>query len=193
MSVLTDRERFDHLLTPILDTAYRVALRMTRNGDNAWDLVHDAALNAYKGFGHFEVGTNFKAWFFKILTNTFIRKYSKAKVETVSLDVGEAPDLFLFTNTKHTGAQESGPDPLRSVLDKIDEEKVNEAIEKLPEEYRLACSLYLLEDLSYQEIAEILGVPIGTVRSRIHRGRNLLQRALWELIAEDGSVEKVGS
>jgi len=191
LSLVSERERFDQLLKPILDTAYRVALRMTRNSDNAWDLVHDAALNAYKGFSHFEQGTNFKAWFFKILTNTFIRKYSKNKVETVSLDVGEAPDLFIFSNTKHTGTQESGVDPLRSVIDKIDEEKVNEAIERLPEEYRLACSLYLLEDLSYQEIADILGVPIGTVRSRIHRGRNLLQQSLWELIGEDAGVEKV--
>jgi len=178
-----DREKFDALLQPILDSAYRVALRMTRNSDDAWDLVHEAVLNAFRGFGHFESGTNFKAWFFKILTNTYIRKKSKHRPESVSLDVSENPELFLFANTKHTDA--SGEDPAQAVIDKIDEEKVSAAIENLPDEYRMACALYLLEDLSYQEIADILNIPIGTVRSRIHRGRNLLQRSLWESIVGD--------
>lgn len=162
---------------------------MTANPEDAWDLVHDAVLNAFRGFPRFEEGTNFKAWFFKILTNTYIRKYSRPHAETVSLEKTEAPDLFIYTNTRRLAAEQGESDPEREVLDKIDEEKVSAAIQKLPEEYRIACALYLLEDLSYQEIADILGRPIGTVRSRIHRGRNLLQRALWEELNPNLEVE----
>jgi len=190
LSIATERESFDAQLTPILDTAYRVASRMTRNADDAWDLIHDAALNAFRGYKNFEAGTNFKAWFFKILTNTYIRKYSKARPDNVSLDAGEAPELFIYQNTQHTPPESPASDPEREVLDKIDEEKVSAAIESLPEDYRMACALYLLEDLSYPEIADILQIPIGTVRSRIHRGRNLLQRALWDLVHTGESAQE---
>ena len=168
-------DEFEALLGPILDTAFRVALRMTRNRDDASDLVQDAVLNALKGFSTFEPGTNFRAWFLRILTHAYLRTRRTAK-ETESLDVGEAADLFLFLRTG-----DLGDDPAQTFMDRLAVEQVEVAIDRLPEDYRLTMSLYLLNDLPYEEIAGIVGCPVGTVRSRIHRGRNILQRELWAL------------
>lgn len=179
-------DRFEEQLAPVLDTAYRVALRLARNADDASDLVQDAMLNAIKGWSTFQEGTNFRAWFLKILTNAFLNKRRTAgRIETTDID--EAPDLYLYEQAKKSGDLEGEGDPGRELLDRIAVEHVARAIDRLPDEFRLTASLYLMNEMTYEEIAQIVDCPLGTVRSRIHRSRNMLQRELWHMLeTEEG-------
>lgn len=173
--------RFESLLAPVFDTAYRVALRMTRNADDAADLVQEAVLRAYRGFHGFADGSNFRAWFLRILTNTHIRLSGRKRVEATAASFDETPELLLFAEVQRTG--EADPDPVQRLFDKIDTQLVLDALDALPPEFAEATTLALIDDMTYQEIAEVLDCPIGTVRSRIHRGRALLQRALADTLA----------
>lgn len=175
---------FDQMLEAILESAYRVALRTTRNADDAADLLQDAVVRALQARDSFEVGTNFRAWFFTIMTRLWWRKSSRQKVE-VQFEVNDDPELYLFRECKKAGMHPETVDPARALVAKLDAERVMSAIDELSDDYRIATALHLVEGLSYQEIAESLECPIGTVRSRIHRGRNLLQRRLWSLYNED--------
>lgn len=179
-----DRSKFEGYLRPVLDVAYGYAHKLTGNPDDAMDLVQDAAVQAYRSIGTFEDGTNFKAWFMKILTNKFYKsKVREARRgQTVPLD--DAEDLFMYNQAESRGLR----DTLDEVFDKIDQEEVQRAIDKLPEEYRIVSLLYFLNEFSYEEIAEAAGIPIGTVRSRLHRGRKLLQAALWQTAEDKGLV-----
>lgn len=178
-------ERFEELVTPLLDTAYRVALRLTRNSDDASDLVQEAVLRGIRGFHTYTEGTNFKAWFLKILTNVHFRNRERlsAQIENVSID--EAPELVLFQRSRDNGLFETKDDPAAALMDSVTSDAVVEAIDELPEEYKLTLTLYLLNDLPYEEIARIVDVPVGTVRSRIHRGKNILQRKLNYLLEKE--------
>lgn len=174
---------FEALLESMLNVAYRTAYHFTRNRADAEDLVQDAALLAWRYRASFQRGTNFRAWFLRILTNAFysrVRKQSVAR-DTVSLDEESSPRLYAL-------AQASGlatdPDPAQTFTDRLDAEIVSQALNDLPLEFRLVTTMYLVEDLPYQEIASVLDIPVGTVRSRLHRGRALLKRALWRA-AED--------
>jgi RNA polymerase sigma-70 factor (ECF subfamily) len=183
--------RFESYLTPVLTAAYGTALHMTRNGDDAEDLVQEAALHAFRAFDSFQEGTNFKAWFFRILTNLFINAYRRRQREpgTETLpDLEDAPALYLFKQTRDLGIHAWNADPAALVLDRFETEQVCRAIAALPEEYRVVSALYFMEEFSYQEIAEMVGCPVGTVRSRLHRGRRMLQKALWHLAEQQGIV-----
>lgn len=183
--------RFESHLTPILTTAYGVALHMTRHGGDAEDLVQEAALHAFRAFDSFQEGTNFKAWFFRILTNLFINAYRRRQrepgIDTLS-DLEDAPALYLFKRAQEMGMQTWTSDPAALVLEKFEAEQVCRAIAALPEDYRVVSALYFMEEFSYQEIAEMVGCPVGTVRSRLHRGRRMLQRALWHIAEQQGIV-----
>jgi RNA polymerase sigma-70 factor (ECF subfamily) len=183
--------RFESYLTPILPAAYGTALHMTRNGSDAEDLVQEAALQAFRGFDSFQEGTNFKAWFFRILTNLFINAYRKRQREPGidSLpDLEDAPALYLFKQTREIGIHAWNSDPAALVLERFEAAQVCRAIAALPEEYRVVSALYFMEEFSYQEIAEIVGCPVGTVRSRLHRGRRMLQKVLWHIAEQQGIV-----
>lgn len=180
------RDDFEALLSPILAMAYGTAVRMTRDRTEAEDLVQDAALLAFRGFGSFERGTNFKAWFFRILTNAFYSRHRKEKHERANLSTEDVPALYLYSKTAEAGLQSQDPDPAAGLMDRIDTEQVTEALDALPTEYRVVATLYFMEDFSYQQIAEVLGCPVGTVRSRLHRGRRMLQKALWQVAEERG-------
>lgn len=180
---------FEALLAPILQMAYGTAVRLTRNRTEAEDLVQDAALLAYRAFGSFQRGTNFKAWFFRILTNAFYSRHRKEKHEKANLSTEDVPALYLYTKTAEAGLQGRESDPASAIMDKLDTEQVSEALEALPTEYRVVATLYFIEDFSYQQIAEVLECPVGTVRSRLHRGRRMLQKALWEVAVERGIVQ----
>jgi RNA polymerase sigma-70 factor (ECF subfamily) len=180
---------FEALLSPILQMAYGTAVRLTRNRTEAEDLVQDAALLAYRAFGSFQRGTNFKAWFFRILTNAFYSRHRKEKHEKANLSTEDVPALYLYTKTAEAGLQGRESDPASAIMDKLDTEQVSEALEALPTEYRVVATLYFIEDFSYQQIAEVLECPVGTVRSRLHRGRRMLQKALWEVAVERGIVQ----
>lgn len=179
-----ERAKFEALLQPVLDVAYGYAYKLTGNAEDAMDLVQDASVQAYRSIGTFEVGTNFKAWFMKILTNKFYKSKAREARRGPSVSLEDAEDLFLYQEAGKAGVRNTADE----VLDKLDEETVQRAIDSLPEEFRVVCLLFFLNDFSYEEIAETAGIPIGTVRSRLHRGRKLLQKALWETAELRGLV-----
>ena len=180
---------FESLLAPVVDRAYGTALRLTGNRHDAQDLVQEAALLAFRGFHTFRPGTHFRAWFLRILVNCFYASHRRRRPEQ-SLEgmEEEAPLLHLYIQTYHNGMHGAGRDPACEVMDRIAGEGVERALDSLPEEFRVACTLYFMDDLSYQEIADAVGVPVGTVRSRLHRGRKLLQKRLWQAALDSGLV-----
>jgi RNA polymerase sigma-70 factor (ECF subfamily) len=166
-----------------------MALHMTRSREDAEDLLQEAALQAFRGFAGFAPGTQFKSWFFRILTNVFYQRYRKRRREPEITPLEEASELYLYVQTVRVGLPVTGADPAELVLGRLDAELIAQAIAGLPEEYRIVTALFLVEQFSYEEIAEILDCPKGTVRSRLHRGRRMLQKSLWELAAEQGLPE----
>jgi RNA polymerase sigma-70 factor (ECF subfamily) len=177
---------FEELLAPILPMAYGTAVRLTRDPSRAEDLTQDAALLAYRAFATFERGTNFKAWFFRILTNAFYSRHRKEKHEKANLSTEEVPALYLYSRTTEAGLLGPESDPAAAIMDRLDAERVGEALETLPDEYRAVATLYFIDDFSYQQIADMLDCPVGTVRSRLHRGRRMLQKALWDIAVDRG-------
>ena len=182
------RASFEELFASVLTTAFGVALRYTRNQADAEDLVQEAALLSFRAFDSFEAGTNFRAWYLKILTNCYFSKRRREKSRPVTSDLDDTPDLYIYARSGQAGFPTQGPDPAATLLDKLGTERIVKAINLLPEEYRVVCTLYFLEDSSYEETARILECPVGTVRSRLHRGRRMLQKALWQVAVEDGIV-----
>jgi RNA polymerase sigma-70 factor (ECF subfamily) len=182
---------FEALFTPLANSAFGVAVRFTGNRADAEDLVQEAALLAFRGFDSFEPGTNFKAWFFRILTNCYFSTRRREKSRPVTADLDDTPDLYLYARSAETGFPTAGPDPAAQLLDTLGTERVAAAIARLPEEYRVVSTLYFMEDFSYEDISRVLQCPVGTVRSRLHRGRKMLQKALWQVAEEDGIVSPV--
>ncbi len=171
-----------------MSSLYSGALRMTRNPADAEDLVQETYLKAYRGFGGFQEGTNLKAWLYRILTNTFINTYRAKKRRPDESDLDEVEDLYLYRRLGGLEAAEVGRSAEDELLDHVTDTEVKEAIESLPEQFRVAVLLADVEGFSYKEIAEILDIPIGTVMSRLHRGRKGLQKRLYEYAVERGLV-----
>ena len=183
---MADQARFAEQAMPYMSALYSAALRMTRNPSDAEDLVQETYLRAYRGFGGFQDGTNLKAWLYKILTNTFINTYRAKKRRPEQVDLDDTEDFFLYRRLGGLEAVEAQRSPESEVLDAIPDELVKAALESLPEQFRMAVLLADVEGFSYKEIAEIMDVPIGTVMSRLHRGRKALQKQLWEFGRERG-------
>jgi RNA polymerase sigma-70 factor (ECF subfamily) len=187
-AVALSADEFQALLIDVLPSLYRYAFRLTRNRADAEDLVQDTALRAFRAMAQFDAGTNFKAWIFKILTRGFWASHRSRQRRPNTVDFDDTPDLYLFARSAEHGLQWQGEDPARALIDKLGAERVAEAIGQLPEEYGVVCTLCFMEEFAYHEIADVLEVPVGTVRSRIHRGRKMLQKALWYLAQESGIV-----
>ena len=181
-------ERIEELLKPLLGSAYGFCLRLTRNEQDAEDLVQEAALKACKGYASFRPGTNFKAWFFKIVVNAFYERFRKKRPEHRAIALEDAPPRYLDSRATALGLDRGHGDPARALISRLGREQIEQALERLPEEFRIVCNMYFIEDFTYREIADMLGIPIGTVRSRLHRGRKLLQMSLWEIAVEQGIV-----
>ena len=184
-----DTGKFDTLLQSVLDVAYRAAYHLARNSADAEDLVQEAALLACRNREKFQDGTNFKAWFLRILTNAFYSKCRKHSGSRAMLSLDEASEPRLYDLARASTADQ-GLDPSRAFLDRLDSEAISAALAALPMEYRVVTTMYLVDDMAYQDIAITLDVPVGTVRSRLHRGRKLLQQALWEEASDRGLVAR---
>src|SRR6516162_3544203 len=170
-----------------LDAMYGVACKLTRNPTEAEDLVQDAFVKAMRARAQFHAGTNLKAWLFKILTNTFINKYRRGGLERSVLDGPDADPLADGWVSASTMRQLRDPEQI--ALLPIVEGEVRKALDALPPEFRLAVVLCDVEEFSYEEIADIMGCPIGTVMSRLHRGRKLLQKSLYQHALAMGIVK----
>jgi len=174
----TNRDRFEQQALQHLDALYRTALRMTRNPSDAEDLVQDALVRAYRFYERFEQGTNFRAWLFKILTNTYINSYRRKQGRPQESSLEDTEDFFLYNQLSSDGDRVT--DVEDTVLDGLGADAIQRAIDQLPPQFRTTVQLADVEGLSYAEIAEATGVAKGTVMSRLFRGRRQLQRALWD-------------
>ena len=188
------KKEFEDLFLPLLDNLYSIGLRMTRNEKDAEDLVQESYLKAYRFFHRFERGTNARAWILTILTNTFRTRYRKKKQEPDMVDY-EAVENFCMADEmvkEITAADKSearGAEIVTSVLKDYVSDEVIEALESVPEQFRIAVLLSDVEGFSYQEISEILGISVGTVKSRIFRGRKILQKQLWDFAKQRGILK----
>ncbi|MBK8173412.1 MAG: sigma-70 family RNA polymerase sigma factor [Sandaracinaceae bacterium] len=184
----TPRAEFERESLKHLDALYATALRLLRNPSDAEDLVQDTYLKAHRFYDNFEAGTNMKAWLFKIQTNTFINKYRRTTRERSVFDgIGKDP---VGEGVMSNSAMRQLLDPVGTMMTPIISDEIRMALDQLPEDYRLMVLLADVEELSYKEIAEVVGCPIGTVMSRLHRARKQLQISLFAHAAEMGLVKE---
>lgn len=185
------REEFEREALKHLDALYGAALRLTRSPSDAEDLVQDAFVKAYRFHERFEPGTNMKAWLFRILTNTFINKYRRASRERKVLEGREAEPVG--DGVMSRAAMRTLNDPISEAHRRIITAEIQDALDSLPEDYRLMIVLADVEELSYKEIATIVGCPIGTVMSRLHRARKRMQQRLLDQAVQLGIVPETAS
>ena len=159
---------------------YAAALRMTRNQADAEDLVQDAYLRAYRGFESFQEGTNLRAWLFRILTNVYINTYRAKQRRPQESDLADVEDLYLYRRLGSLDAAMASRSAEDTLMEMLTDDEVKHALEELPENFRLPVLLADVDGFAYKEIAEMLDIPIGTVMSRLHRGRKAMQKSLYE-------------
>ena len=165
---------------------YAAAMRMTRNRADAEDLVQETYLKGFRSFHTFNEGTNLRAWLFRILTNTYINKYRKQQRGFDESDLGDIEDLYLYKRMGTFEDASIGRSAEESLMTMLPDDEVKQALKNLPENFRLPVILADVEGFAYKEIAEILEIPIGTVMSRLHRGRKAMQKALHDYAAARG-------
>jgi RNA polymerase sigma-70 factor (ECF subfamily) len=185
---VADKKNFSSDAMQYTENLYSAALRMTHNAADAEDLVQETFLKAYRGYDSFQAGTNLKAWLYRILTNTYINIYRAKKRRPDESNLEDVEDLYLYRRLGGLEAVQAGRSAEEEVLDRITDVDVKGAIDSLPEQFRLAVVLSDIEGFSYKEIAEIMEVPLGTVMSRLHRGRRAMQRTLLELELQKAAV-----
>lgn len=186
-AILNKRNEFEVQALPHMDALLRTALRMTKNENDAQDLVQETMIKSYRFWDKFEPGSNCRAWLFKIMTNIFINDYRSKSRSPMAVNVDDIDDNFLY------GQLAVGPksvDPEKELFAKVFDDDVKRAVENLPDDFRLVVVLSFLEGFSYQEIAEIADLQLGTVKSRLHRGRKLLQKELYDYAIKNGYIKE---
>lgn len=174
---------------PLAPQLYAHALRLTRRPVDAEDVLQESFLKAYRAYDTFEAGTNLRAWLYRIVTNTYINRYRKNQRLPDEVELDEVGDMYLYRRLRSSDPTGAVLSAEQEALDSLIDDRIRDAVEALPENFRLPVLLADAEGFSYKEIAEILDIPIGTVMSRLHRGRNVLQKELYELAVERGIVE----
>ena len=172
-----------------MPSLYSAAMRLTHNSADAEDLVQETYLKAYRSFATFEVGTNLRAWLYRILTNTFINQYRAKQRRVAEDDLADVEDMYLYKHLGSFQAGLAGRSAEDNLLERITDDEVKHALAELPEMFRLPVYLADVEEFSYKEIAEMLEIPIGTVMSRLHRGRKALHKLLFDYATARGLVE----
>ena len=183
---MADQADFAEQAMEFMGQLYSAALRMTRNPADAEDLVQETFLKGFRSFDGFEQGTNLKAWLYRILTNTYINSYRAKQRRPDETELDEGEDLYLFRRLGGLEAARAGRSAEDELMDFFTDAEVKDAVEALPENFRMAVLLADVEGLSYKEIAEVLDIPIGTVMSRLHRGRKALQKTLYDYASDRG-------
>ena len=185
---MADQQEFATEAMQYAPQLYSAAVRMTRSRTDAEDLVQETYLRAYRGYANFTEGTNLRAWLFRILTNTFINSYRAKQRRVQETDLDDVEDLYLYKRISGIDvASRSAEDTL---FELFTDDEVKNALEALPESFRMPVLLADVEDFSYKEIAEMLDIPIGTVMSRLHRGRKAMHKALLDFATERGLLER---
>jgi RNA polymerase sigma-70 factor (ECF subfamily) len=187
---MADQSTFAAEVEPFVSQLYAAALRMTRNPADAEDLLQETFIRAYRGFPNFNQGTNLRAWLYRILTNTFINTYRAKQRRPEQTELDEVEDLYLYRRLGGLEAATLGRSAEDELMDMFTEDDVRDALDDLPEQFRMAVLLADVEGFSYKEIAEIMDVPIGTVMSRLHRGRKALQRSLHQFAVDRGLADR---
>ncbi len=185
---MADQATFGDDVMPYAKQLYAHALRMTRNPADAEDVLQEAFLKAYRAYDSFEAGTNLRAWLYRIVTNTYINRYRSAQRRPDEIGSDDLEDFYLYKRIGDADTPSSARSAEQSVLDSFVDDDIKAAIEDLDERFREPVLLADVEGFAYKEIAEIMDIPIGTVMSRLHRGRKQLQKRLWELALEHGIV-----
>ena len=187
--MLTQRQKqkgFSDAIEPHLSSLYNTALRMTRNQNDAEDLVQDTLYKAYRALDQFKKNTNFRAWIFRILINTFITGYRKTIKQPQKVSYDDLEEFFLFKRLDEIASLQEVPK--EEFLENLFDDDVKGALDNLPYQFRLVVLLCDVEGFSYNEIADIIDAPLGTVMSRLYRGRKLLQRYLWNYAKKRGYI-----
>ncbi len=176
------QEDFNEEIIPHLDALYNFGLRLTSDPNDAEDLVQDTIVKAYRFFSSYEKGTNAKAWLFRILKNSYINNYRKKSKKPQEVDYDEVSSFYETIRAERTDTSDLEDKMFRDLID----DDLSHALEEIPEDFRTVVLLCDVEDFTYEEIANMLDVPIGTIRSRLHRGRNLLKAQLMEYATKRG-------
>lgn len=188
---MADQKKFAEEAMQYAPQLFSGALRMTRNRADAEDLVQETYMKAWRSFASYEEGTNLRAWLFRILTNSYINRYHQKQRRPQETDINDVEDLYLYRRIASFDQSQLSASAEDQMMSLFTDDEVKNALEELPETFRIPVLLSDVEGFSYKEIAEMIEVPIGTVMSRLHRGRKLMQKLLYDYAVERGLVRNV--
>ena len=187
---MTTREDFTHDAMQHAPQLFSTAMRMTRNRSDAEDLVQETFIKAWRSFTTYQQGTNLRAWLFRIMTNTYINKYNAQQRKPAETELDDVEELFLYKRLGAVDQSQLSQSAEDQMLSLFTDDEVKKALEELPDQFRIPVLMSDVEGFSYKEIAEILEIPLGTVMSRLHRGRKSMQKMLYEYAKERGLINE---
>ena len=187
---MTTREDFTHDAMQHAPQLFSTAMRMTRNRSDAEDLVQETFIKAWRSFTTYQQGSNLRAWLFRIMTNTYINKYNAQQRKPAETELDDVEELFLYKRLGAVDQSQLSQSAEDQMLSLFTDDEVKKALEELPDQFRIPVLMSDVEGFSYKEIAEILEIPLGTVMSRLHRGRKAMQKMLYEYAKERGLINE---